>query len=236
MSLDEIIVQVQSRPELWCSSHPCFKNRAIHKRTWRHISKELDIDEITLKKRWKHLKDQYRKELKKAKNAHNGEIPDDYLSCWQWFPSLSFLKDEILNGSVKVNKSVLVSDTDTQSDDAEDNSPTKKFKQNVENAANKSLDSKKVSIIMKRVNAIHELVSNKRTIGLDDATKNDTDYMFLMSLLPSMKQLTEIQKLHFRGKINDWLIEAMTQNEYNNGDSKFFFHTQVAELQKEEED
>jgi hypothetical protein len=45
--------------------------------------------------------------------------------------------------------------------------------------------------------------------------KNDEDYLFLMSILPSMKKLTDLQKLRFWGKINDWLLEAITQNQYS---------------------
>ncbi|XP_053625358.1 uncharacterized protein LOC128683597 [Plodia interpunctella] len=233
MSLDEIIVQVQCRPELWCSTHPCFKNRAVHRKIWRHISKELNLDETLLKKRWKHLKDQYRKEVKKALKAHNGVVPDDYLSCWQWYPYLSFLKEEIVATSNR-NTKTLFSESESQSEEEFTDNPTKKFKQDLENASNKSLDSKKLSIIMKRMKTMNDLIENKlSSSGMEDVPRNDTDYMFLMSLLPSMKQLTELQKLHFRGKINDWLIETMSQNEYNcDNDNKFFFQGEV--LPKEE--
>lgn len=44
--------------------------------------------------------------------------------------------------------------------------------------------------------------------------RHDPDYLYLMSLLPTLKQLTEIQKLQLRGKINEWLLEALTTNEY----------------------
>ncbi|XP_030752353.1 uncharacterized protein LOC115879597 [Sitophilus oryzae] len=46
----------------------------------------------------------------------------------------------------------------------------------------------------------------------EDSLNKDEDFLFLTSILLSMKKLTHIQKLQFRGKINDWLIETLSQN------------------------
>ncbi|CAG4937991.1 unnamed protein product [Parnassius apollo] len=46
-----------------------------------------------------------------------------------------------------------------------------------------------------------------------NSLNKDEDYLFIKSILPYMKKLTEVQKLQLRGKINDWLMEAMKQNE-----------------------
>ena len=47
----------------------------------------------------------------------------------------------------------------------------------------------------------------------DQKLHNDEDFFFLRSILPLMKKLTELQKLEFRGKINQWLYEATERNQ-----------------------
>ena len=47
----------------------------------------------------------------------------------------------------------------------------------------------------------------------DQKLHNDEDFLFLRSILPSMKKLTELQKLEFRGKINQWLYETTERNQ-----------------------
>nr|CAH7758920.1 unnamed protein product [Callosobruchus chinensis] len=69
MSFEEIITEIQIKPELWMSSHPLFKNRIIKSKSWKELAEKLHIEEEVLKKRWKHLKDQFRKELKKTTSS-----------------------------------------------------------------------------------------------------------------------------------------------------------------------
>ena len=67
-------------------------------------------------------------------------------------------------------------------------------------------DRKKIKLMEKRLNQSNE----------EENLRNDADYLFLRSILPSMKKLSEYQKLRFRGKINDWLLEALTPSQNSN--------------------
>lgn len=51
------------------------------------------------------------------------------------------------------------------------------------------------------------------------AMKGDADYMFLVSLLPTMRKLTDLQKLQFRGKVNQWLLDALQENQKSYGNT-----------------
>nr|CAH7739702.1 unnamed protein product [Callosobruchus chinensis] len=66
------------------------------------------------------------------------------------------------------------------------------------------IERKKLSLMEKRIE-----IQNNSNLDKDD------DMLYFQSLLPSMKKLTHIQKLKLRGKINDWLVETLSQNEQN---------------------
>lgn len=56
-----------------------------------------------LKKRWKNLKDSYRRELKKITVSRSGEADTDTTVKWKYFELLGFLKDEILHNCCDTN-------------------------------------------------------------------------------------------------------------------------------------
>ncbi|KAF5280206.1 hypothetical protein FQR65_LT15030 [Abscondita terminalis] len=97
MSFEEIISEIQAKPEMWLSSHSLYKNRIVKAKVLRELASKLKIEgKRDFKKRWKHLKDQYRKELKKQPICRSGAESDDWESTWQYFGIMSFVKDEIV--------------------------------------------------------------------------------------------------------------------------------------------
>ena len=44
MSFEDIICEVQSRPEVWLSSHQAYKNRMIKMKVWKEISMILGLE------------------------------------------------------------------------------------------------------------------------------------------------------------------------------------------------
>lgn len=56
-----------------------------------------------MKKRWKNLKDQYRKELKKLPAPRSGDPGDHVQSTWQFFSQMNFLRFEILPNNSDTN-------------------------------------------------------------------------------------------------------------------------------------
>ncbi|KAM3961329.1 uncharacterized protein ACR2FA_004669 [Aphomia sociella] len=228
MSFEDIIVRVQSKPALWNVSNPIFKKKAMHKRIWQAMARELNMEETVLKKRWKHLKDQYRKELKKS-NVENST----YVSGWQHYDALSFLKEELLSKDRPRNTTQSETESLGNSDDGEDTFEVKRTKKATKDETDDTQDSRKLNTIIKKLNATKQLIDTKLT-AIEDGPRNDPDYMFLMSVLPSIKQLTDIQKLHFRGKVNEWLLETIMQNEYskqgdfqNPFENKMFVQNQI---------
>lgn len=58
---------------------------------------------MQLKKRWKNLKDSYRRELKKITVPRSGEADTDTTVKWKYFELLGFLKNEILHTCCDTN-------------------------------------------------------------------------------------------------------------------------------------
>lgn len=44
MSFEEIITEIQLKPELWMSSHPLFKNRITKSKSWKELAERLHIE------------------------------------------------------------------------------------------------------------------------------------------------------------------------------------------------
>lgn len=61
-----------------------------------------------------------------------------------------------------------------------------------------------------------ELIKARIQDKKEEELKNDEDYMFFMSMLPPFKRLTTLQKLRFRHKVSEMILEMTTQNEYAN--------------------
>lgn len=100
---------------------------------------------------------------------------------------------------------------------------------------NKRDEHEKLDTILKRVNQTKNLFLKK--MKALETRNNDPNYMFLLSLLPAMNQLSEVQTLQLKGKINNWLLEALAVKEYVNvcdDDSQYI--PPVMEVIKYEED
>ncbi|CAG9814654.1 unnamed protein product [Phaedon cochleariae] len=64
--------------------------------TKRTAEESEDVQEDVLRKRWEHLKDQYRKELKKQPLRRSGSEGNVWESSWQYYDLMTFMKDEVM--------------------------------------------------------------------------------------------------------------------------------------------
>ncbi|CAG4913178.1 unnamed protein product [Colias eurytheme] len=198
MSFEEILAKVKQHPELWLPTHKYYKFKSHQIKAWEQIARELNIEEKLLKARWKYLKDHYRKEMKKivAKDVEK--------SRWHYFDQLSFLTEELLSeGKRKIYKEPPETDSDQE--------PPKKSIKMLPEPSSSTADPS--LFMISKLNEITDKIDSQS--GSSEDVKNDPDYMFLMSVLPTVRNLSDVQKFVFRGKINEWLLEALTQNEYS---------------------
>ncbi|XP_070386454.1 transcription factor Adf-1-like [Dermacentor albipictus] len=100
---EALIVCVEARPALWQAKHKHHKNKHMTRCLWSEVSKIVmpDVavtDEIitALQKRWKSLRDKFRRVLKtlqekKKSGAGADDVQDDV--AWPFFDQMMFLRD-----------------------------------------------------------------------------------------------------------------------------------------------
>ncbi|CAH2240831.1 uncharacterized protein LOC120624438 [Pararge aegeria] len=212
MAAAKLIQLVKERPAIWQVSDKRYKDKSARERAWKEIAKEIGKDDLMIRKRWKNLKDAFRKELKRVL------VQDIEASSWQHFEQLSFITEAILKGIR--NKDINALSTEETADGDSDDplsvkteipeaEPSTSMDGNSTLEISYANDDSMSHLANRNLNVMQH--NNKRK-ALED--EYDADYMFLVSLLPTMRQLSEIQKLQFRGKVNQWLLEAVSQD-YN---------------------
>ncbi|XP_028166305.1 transcription factor Adf-1-like [Ostrinia furnacalis] len=109
MSSDEqerIISAIFERRPIWNSKDVNHKHRRVINQLWEEIKNELNIEVTDLKKKWKNIKDHYRKELKRYPAPRSGDAGNvNRPSNWQYFSQLGFLRDEVMPNVTEGNLS-----------------------------------------------------------------------------------------------------------------------------------
>ncbi|XP_059058718.1 uncharacterized protein LOC131852100 [Achroia grisella] len=85
-NMDKLIAAVQARECLWDKSYRGHRNRFKLERYWNEVATEVGTSSLNCRKRWKNLKDQCRKEMKKNSNE----------SEWPHFQKLKFIHHQFL--------------------------------------------------------------------------------------------------------------------------------------------
>ncbi|XP_045507382.1 uncharacterized protein LOC123703432 [Colias croceus] len=85
-NMDKLIAAVQARECLWDKSYRGHRNRFKLERYWNEVAAEVGTTSLNCRKKWKNLKDQCRKEMKKN--------PND--SEWPHFPKLKFIHHQFI--------------------------------------------------------------------------------------------------------------------------------------------
>lgn len=185
-----------------------------------------------MKRKWKNIKDHYRKELKKIPPTRSGDAANDFVSSWKHFRQMSFMRDQIQPSRSESNITTeLTSDSDVN-DDTQNSfrsvaSPLSSIAvsspahspalSSVASTSSRGKRKKSANELRSEFLKIEKqrllLLQNKESTPsiTQEAPKSD-DYHYLMSLLPQLEQFKGIQKLRVRNKINS-IIMAELQKE-----------------------
>ncbi|XP_075987231.1 uncharacterized protein LOC142983915 [Anticarsia gemmatalis] len=85
-NMDKLIAAVQARECLWDKSYRGHRNRFKLERYWNEVAAEVGTTSLNCRKKWKNLKDQCRKEIKKSATE----------SEWPHFQKLQFIHHQFL--------------------------------------------------------------------------------------------------------------------------------------------
>lgn len=180
----------------------------------------------TVKKRWKHLKDHFRKELKKRPGA----AAENWMPSWQFFHLMEFIRNELIPEPTAVNikldpdndsQSSVTSEIQMSMDAIEDpiGNETDYFISGVQTSTcskpvKRSLNSIREDMLDLEIKI--KLMEQRMVVSqADNRLKNDPDYMYFMSIMPDIKKLNDIQKLRFKTNVNNILLDLLTENNDN---------------------
>ncbi|XP_029168067.1 uncharacterized protein LOC114938334 [Nylanderia fulva] len=96
MDLQRLISEVHARPAIWDQKNVNYHNRDVILKMWREIARACEVSTDVAKSKWKHLRDNFRNELKKTyRGKCDGVGGTEHDSKWVWFKSLFFLRDQM---------------------------------------------------------------------------------------------------------------------------------------------
>ncbi|XP_063226037.1 uncharacterized protein LOC134532918 [Bacillus rossius redtenbacheri] len=234
MDVEQLIVEVFARKPLWQVKNCQHHNRGVIDKLWGEVASALESDTEELRKKWKNLKDRFRKELRKIRDKKSGaDGATQQESDWPFFPLLHFLRDQMtpaqMSGNLQEMTASEIHDTAGNSDDEGGQETQVRF------ASERTVDRPQTPPnTLVRTPDTHELVrKRKRDNSQDVATqkllqieekkleflrkeneqeKND-DYHFCMSIIPHMNNFTSRQKLRVRNRIQSVIIEELDKIE-----------------------
>ncbi|XP_030753749.1 transcription factor Adf-1-like [Sitophilus oryzae] len=91
-----LISEVQTRRPLWQDSHPLYKNKNAIEKIWQEVAAACNCSVSDAKLKWKKLKDQFRKEVKKIPVPKSGDPSLPGKPKWQYFDQMYFLRDFVV--------------------------------------------------------------------------------------------------------------------------------------------
>ncbi|XP_067634256.1 uncharacterized protein [Eurosta solidaginis] len=233
-----VIEEVKKRRPLWDLFDKKNFDKLLIIKLWEEIAVELDSPTNEVKKKWKNLRDTYRMVLKRERRAIcNGQTYNG--KKWKYTQEMSFLKDVMTTDPLcrpHSSYTELDEDCDLTNASAEsfEDLWTTNTKQNNEIKNERNNDELSECSIPENLEDIEppapqknkriypdlkqaqerkreniERVEKRRRIRRTFEDKMDGDYNFLLSFLPVMKEMTNMQKLEFRAQMSNVTLNIM---------------------------
>ncbi|KPJ12309.1 hypothetical protein RR48_11565 [Papilio machaon] len=216
---ETFITEIRNRPPIWCSTNAQYKNKNVVRKKWDEIWKLFPgLKVADLKKKWKNLRDHYRKELKRCSVSGSGDPDGDrYESSWKYFDNMSFTKDELMPVICEVNVK------QEEQDSEDDNNSASAEEEYTETSVECKRESNTEQIVNERKRTAQDLrqeyleiekkklklLENESQRNRTDEFSKSQDYHFLMSLLPEIEKLPLVNKFRLRNRFNDVLLEEL---------------------------
>ncbi|CAH1396346.1 unnamed protein product [Nezara viridula] len=253
MDSEKLITLVQERKSLWDQKETNYHVRSVQKALWQQVSKEINEPVEALKKRWRGLRDTFRKELKKEINSKSG-ADDSQRSSWPFFRQLYFLADTIQLGHTESGVPPAEEEEESLSDSLHEHqchstapqctalatpwAQGEVFGDNHETSKSKAKKSIKSPLIKKmkfsrdqssrNEDRFLELESRKANCCEEGGQQNKYgDKQFLDSLLPFLTDIPKNRKLIARTNIMKVIIEELNRKESSH-DNYPLSHTSVS--------
>ncbi|XP_051171342.1 transcription factor Adf-1-like [Leptopilina boulardi] len=230
MNCNLLIQEVFARRALWQRNHKHHHNRSILDQHWDEVAECIGSTRDGCRRRWKSLKDNYRRELKKSEETL-------IKSCWPYYDPLIFLKDQMISSfladPLEIQPQTKLEIFENSSNDGEklDNDVQEideeiKVFNTIDLMASTSTTrgrrgrKKRQKIIDENETIVNEILTTDEIIPQQvltndnimkendyENTSESDDYFFFMSLIPHVQNFSSIQKLRLRNKIQQLIID-----------------------------
>ncbi|KAL1492347.1 hypothetical protein ABEB36_010607 [Hypothenemus hampei] len=226
MDIEKLILCVEAKRPLWDQKTKEYHNRIIVKKLWEAVAEEVGESSSIVKSKWRNLRDNFRRELSKSKNYRSGDAAGpSKKSKWAYFEILSFLRDTFNSrpSSGNINFPELGETDIGTGEDSNDVSNEIEFSENFiledpetnggvhENNMFRSSTTEKIisdyceklqTKTTKKDNIQEQLLQIEQkkleTFSKLSANSGDSDYNFMMSILPFLKTLPPLKKMKMR--------------------------------------
>lgn len=175
---------------------------------------------MVVKKKFKNLKDRYRKEKSKISIPRSGAAGSSMCteSRWPYFNMLGFLDDSIPceptedNILDKSNVDLNIQSFDQNKVPISDNASAS-VEDTDEESTSTILSRKKSNKIGEKMLELEQTKINMLKRKLETQPKEDPDRDFLISLLPYIHELNSLERMELRQKIQSDVLEALQNHE-----------------------
>ncbi|CAH1954916.1 unnamed protein product [Acanthoscelides obtectus] len=101
---EKLISAVREKPPLWNMKDKRYHSRDVQRKLWSKVADEVGVTNNVneVKKKWKGLRDVFRREYKKVHKSGD-EAPEEGSSSWTFFDQMLFLSDIIEPRQLKGN-------------------------------------------------------------------------------------------------------------------------------------
>ncbi|XP_073973164.1 uncharacterized protein isoform X2 [Rhodnius prolixus] len=226
--MDVFISEIQKRNVLWNKLNPLYNHRLAVDKEWESVAECTSFSKDA-KKKWRNLRDQFIKELKKCTKSRTGdaqECADSYSGRWQYFTSMLFLKDTVIPRGYVQGNLPLVDEQNPSSreemDDVEEEEEEEQYTNPgidvSELLAPPSLSPVPVQSYSHRKRQRQDTDLEQRKLDIESKKlalyekSEDENFLFLRSLLPYFKCLDQIQQLRVRTRFQEILLQEISQS------------------------
>ncbi|XP_044763326.1 uncharacterized protein LOC123320184 [Coccinella septempunctata] len=211
-----LISNVECRPCLWNDEHVDFKNGNITRKQWDEVGESLNLPGEECKKKWKNLKDTFRKKVNLMASK-----PGASQRKWKYSDRMEFARQVITPGHSSENfefPPIKEEDSTDSEMTFEDNSLQQDTKSSFPEEDDEGYDQNQGSAGRKREREEEFLEEDRlmetplKAVKLMESDMSD-DHHFFLSLLPYVSRLDDLEKLELRAKIQTCVFEAVRDHE-----------------------
>ncbi|XP_034478174.1 transcription factor Adf-1-like [Drosophila innubila] len=211
-----LISEIKRMPALWDKQNKNFSNRIITTKNWQLIADKMGVTTDQCKKKFKYLKDAYRKAHRKMPRHASGTAASElYISKYKYYNLMMFLYDDVANSCAvdfQSSQDSLVDECSMSMSYVNDTSFEKTImKQEIDNnddfqlpglSSKQDTNIERIEIEQKRLRFLEKDVDTNEDVDNDDLH-------FYKSLIPHTKGLSSVEKLRMRVEIQNIVLKYL---------------------------